>query len=74
MQLDLMNWQHLLILDYTILVLKILGEFLKMIGFLNDYGVWKKKRPFDGEGGLLGVEKWEQKILGICQWGFVKYW
>jgi hypothetical protein len=36
--------------------------------------VWKKKRPFDGEGGLLGVEKWEQKILGICQWGFVKYW
>jgi hypothetical protein len=38
-----------------------------MIGFLNDYGVWKKKRQFDGEGVLLGVEKCEQKILGICQ-------
>ncbi len=49
------------------MVLKILGEFLKMIGFLNDYGVWEKKRQFDGEGVLLGVEKWEQKILGICQ-------
>ncbi len=33
----------------------------------------EKKRPFDDEGGLLGVEKWEQKILGICQWGFVKW-
>jgi hypothetical protein len=27
----------------------------------------KKKRQFDGEGVLLGVEKREQKILGICQ-------
>jgi hypothetical protein len=35
-----------------------------MIGFLNDYGVWEKKRQFDGEGVLLGVE---QKILRICQ-------
>jgi len=27
----------------------------------------KKKGQFDVEGVLLGVEKWEQKILGICQ-------
>jgi len=33
---------------------------------LNDYGVWEKKRQFDGESVLLGVEKWEQKF-----WGYV---
>jgi hypothetical protein len=36
------------------LALKILGEFLKMIGFLNDCGVWEKKRQFDGEGVFAG--------------------
>jgi hypothetical protein len=47
-------------------VLKILGEFLKVIGFLNDYGVWKKKDHL-----MMKVVCWGLKSGNKRFWGYV---